>query len=157
MKVELWAMGKSKASWVKDASTQYHRRLQQFTAFGYEELHGIKVPKRATAKTIQNAEADYTLRRLSSSDKLFLLDERGKSMDSRKFASWLEQLQHQGGNRLIFLIGGAYGFDQRLYERATGMVRLSAMTISHQLVRVLALEQLYRAYSILNNHPYHND
>ena len=102
-------------------------------------------------------EAEKYLEKIKDDDFVILLDENGKEYNSRMFANFIEQRQNQSIKRLIFIVGGAFGFDEKLYTRANMTIALSKMTFSHQLVRIIFLEQIYRAYSIINNFPYHND
>ena len=157
MKIELWAIAKSKPSWVADACVVLAKRCTHFGSFDYVEYPAPKIKSSATVAQVQEADASLVLGKLLRGDRLYLFDEVGKSYTSRKFAAWLEQIQLQGGSRIVFLIGGAYGHHLSVRARAVGTVQLSSMTFSHQLARVVALEQFYRAYAILNNHPYHND
>ncbi|MFK8054634.1 MAG: 23S rRNA (pseudouridine(1915)-N(3))-methyltransferase RlmH [Saprospiraceae bacterium] len=157
MTVELWTLGKTKAPWLKSGIAQFTERLPHLTSFEYVEWPRPKLPKKPSAEQIKSLEQAYLLDKLKPSDQLHLFDEKGKTFTSRGFSEHLEKLQHRGGSRIIFLIGGAFGFGESLYQRATGKIRLSDMTFSHQVVRVMALEQLYRGYSILRGLPYHND
>ena len=157
MTLELWTIGRSRDAWLREGIAVYTKRLPHLIPFVYEELAGPRLGARPTAAATLAAEAAYVLERLRPTDLLYLFDEGGKSFDSRSFADYLERLQHQAGSKIIFLIGGAYGFGESLRARAQGKVSLSPMTLSHQLVRILALEQLYRGMSILRGLPYHND
>ena len=157
MTLALWCVGRSKAPWLREAVETYAARLPHLLPFEYEEWPGPKLPRRPSPQQTLDAEADYLIARLRPTDRLYLFDEGGKAFTSRKFAAYLERLQHQTGARIVFLIGGAYGFGESLQQRADGSVSLSPMTLSHQLVRVVALEQLYRGMSILRGLPYHND
>ena len=105
----------------------------------------------------KRAEGAEILRLLQSSDRLVLLDERGKELTSRAFAGYMEKAMASGLRRLVFLIGGPYGFSEEVYGRADDQVSLSKMTFSHQMVRLFAVEQLYRAQTILRGEPYHHD
>ena len=157
MTLELWCIGRSREAWLRDGIAVYTARLPHLIPFRYDELPGPRLPARATPELTLAREADHVLDRLRATDLVYLFDERGRAMDSRAFADYLERLQHQAGSRVVFLIGGAYGFGESLRQRARGTVSLSPMTLSHQLVRILAAEQLYRGMSILRGLPYHND
>lgn len=157
MTLALWCVGRTKEAWLREASAVYTARLPHLTRFEYEEWPGPKLPKMASPKQTLELEAKYLRLKLKPNDRLFLFDERGKVLTSRRFAAHLESLQTGGGSRIIFLIGGAYGFEESIRTRAEGSVSLSPMTLSHQLVRAVALEQLYRALSITRGLPYHND
>jgi 23S rRNA (pseudouridine1915-N3)-methyltransferase len=155
--VELWTLGKTKTPWLKQGIAQFTERLPHLTPFEYVEWPGPKLPKKPSPEQIKSLEESYLLDKLKPSDQLHLFDEKGKTYTSRAFSNHLEKLQHRGGSKIIFLIGGAFGFGESLYSRANGKVRLSDMTFSHQVIRVMALEQLYRGYTILRGLPYHND
>ena len=135
----------------------YAARLPHLTPFRYEEWPGPKLPKKPTPARTLELEAEYLLAKLKPADHLCLFDEGGRGFTSRAFAAHLESLQHRSASRIVFLIGGAYGFGESLRQRADERVSLSPMTLSHQLVRAVALEQLYRGVSILRGLPYHND
>lgn len=157
MTVALWALGRTKDAGVAARIRELAKRTARLGRFEYAELDGPRVSGKAEPAQVKRAEADYLLGRLGGNDRLQLLDERGKRFDSRAFAAWLDGLQLGGGSRLVFLVGGAYGFGDSLYARAEASVSLSDMTFSHQLARLMAVEQLYRAHAILRGHPYHND
>lgn len=157
MRVELWAIGATKDAWLREGIAQYVRRIPRLTPFEYRELAPGKVRGRVAAHRSRAAEEEVVLSSLSAADRLILFDEAGKRLDSRAYAKYLEGLQHGGGSRIVLLVGGAYGFGESLYARAEGRVRLSDMTLTHQMARLLAAEQVYRAYSILRGLPYHND
>ena len=157
MKVSLWYIGKNKQQFVEDGISYYINKIKHYCKFELRLFPKAKLGKHAKAVEHKKAEATNILAKLQASDVLVLLDERGKVFDSIAFANWLEQKQVYAQGNIIFLIGGAYGFDQSLYERANGKVSLSKMTFSHQLIRISFLEQLYRAYSIINNEKYHNE
>lgn len=130
----------------------YLRRVQPFLPVGVKEL-----PDSGSGKEAPEKEAAAVLKALTPTDTLILLDEKGKLMDSRQFAAFLEKLQGQSVQKLVFLAGGAYGFDRSVRERSKDAISLSPMTFNHQLVRVIFMEQLYRAATILSGHPYHHD
>jgi 23S rRNA (pseudouridine1915-N3)-methyltransferase len=152
MKIECWFIGKTRESYVTEGISLYHKRLNRFLSTELVELKDSKLGVNAPEE-----EATIILNRLNPTDSLYLLDEKGKQYNSKAFALALDKILMQTQGRLIFLIGGAYGFHPSIYERAKGMISLSAMTMNHQLIRVVLLEQLYRAGTILNNHPYHNE
>ena len=157
MKVELWVVGRTKEPWLREGMAPYLTRLPRLTAFAYEEVHPGKVRGTPDARALLAAESAAVESRLAPGDRLVLFDERGRRLTSRGLADHLESLQHGGGSRIVLLLGGAYGFGERLRARAEGSLRLSDLTLTHQMARLLALEQVYRAYSILRGLPYHND
>ena len=126
-------------------------------SFDYREWPAPKLRGKPKAAQVLEAEGKYVLSKLESGDRLILLDEGGKQFDSRGLADWLEEQLSRSPGRLILLIGGAYGFSPLLYSRAEAKLSLGKLTFSHQLVRVMTLEQVYRAFTILRDHPYHND
>ena len=157
MKVFVWAIGKTTEGYLKDGMSIYLKKLKHYVPFAYDELPAIKVNKHTTREQLKIKESELILSRLKNDDYLVLLDEKGKAYSSRAFSKQLNKWQAQSGKRLIFLIGGAFGFSDALYARANAKLSLSDMTFSHQMVRLFLLEQLYRGYSIQRNEPYHND
>jgi len=156
MKITLWTIGATNEAYLKEGISIYQKRLKHYTNFSIEDFK-IKVPKSADPKTVKKLEAAFIMKKFQTSDVLILLDERGKTYSSREFATFIEKKQVAGTRQLIFLIGGAFGFDEAIYKRANGKLSLSAMTFSHQMIRLFFCEQLYRGFTILNNEPYHND
>jgi len=156
MKIELWTIGKSFFSFVDEGEKEFSKRMAKYTQFE-SKTFTVKL-KSNDPQHIKKEEADKIFQKLQPNDILWLLDENGISCKSRKFAKLLQNQMMVGvSKRFIFLVGGAYGFDESLKERANQMLSLSPMTFSHQLIRIIFLEQLYRAFTIINNEPYHND
>lgn len=135
----------------------YQQRLTHYLPFQLQVLPDVKTGKSASTDALKKAEAQLVIKKLGSDDTLILLDEKGKAFSSRQFATWIEKHQMSGTKKLVFLIGGAFGFSDELYARANAQLSLSNMTFSHQMIRLFFLEQLYRANTILKNEPYHND
>jgi len=133
----------------------FRKRLSHYVPFKIETLPDLKKTRNLTMKEVQNQEAILMLKRLKSNDYVVLLDERGKEYNSISFAEHLNALEGRV-NHLVFVIGGPYGFSEEVYQRAQARISLSKLTFSHQLVRVIFMEQLYRAYTILKGEPYHN-
>lgn len=156
MKVELWAIGKTNERYLEDGMALYEKRLKHYLPFQWSILPDIKGAGSLSAQQLKAKEGESILSKLKDDDLLILLDERGRSFSSGGFATYLDKKLQQSQRRLIFLIGGAYGFSDALYERANDQLSLSSMTFSHQMVRLFFLEQLYRAMTILRNEPYHN-
>jgi len=150
-------IGKSTRNFVQDGETEYLKRLRRFHKVEKIELPDIKNAKNLSPKELKREEGKKFLNILQPNDSLILLDEQGKTYNSREYATFLEKKLAQTAGHTIFAIGGAFGFSDEIKQRANGLLSLSEMTFSHQLVRVIFLEQLYRAFTILNNHPYHND
>ena len=157
MKVCVWAIGKTSEKYLTTGQDIYLKKLKHYVPFSYEEYPAVKVNKNTPRTQVKKLEETLIFGKLKSDDYLVLLDEQGKSYSSRAFSDQLNKWQSRPGKRLIFLIGGAFGFSEAMYQRANSKLSLSAMTFSHQMVRLFLLEQLYRGYSIQRNEPYHND
>ena len=112
--------------------------------------------KKNNENEIKKIEGENILKKIKNNDLLFLLDEKGENYNSRKFADFLK-IKLKESKTIIFVIGGAFGFSKEVYAKSNGLISLSKMTFSHQIIRLFFTEQLYRAFTILNNHPYHND
>ena len=157
MKLELWTLGDTRLDFVQEGSQRYEKRLRNFYPFEHKIIPYAKNTKNLSEAEQKTKEGEAVLKRLESQDVLILFDERGQSLSSLGLADWLQQQFNQSPRRLVFLIGGAYGFSPELYQRAQAKLSLSKMTFSHQLVRLLVMEQLYRAAAILHHHPYHHE
>lgn len=154
MKIELWLVGKS-MNYVEAAVDRYEKRIHRYLPFETIIIPDVK-SKIADAEKLKQAEGELILKRLQPTDHLILLDEKGKSPDSVQFAQQLNEFMLSGKKKLVFLVGGAYGFSDEVYQRANERLSLSNMTFSHQIIRILFIEQLYRAFTIINNEPYHH-
>ncbi len=157
MKVELWAIGKTSERYLEEGIRLYQDRLRHYLRFEFRTLPDLKKTGRYQPEQIKTLEGERVLKALSPSDYLVLLDERGKQLTSLQLAEYMNHKLQLSHKRLLFLIGGAYGFSSELYQRAQGKIALSKMTFSHQMARLFMAEQLYRAMTILNNEPYHNE
>ncbi len=157
MKVLFWVVGKTTESYLRTGVEQYQKRLKHYLPFDYEVIPEPKKMGKKSPGQTKEAEAKMILDRLKPDDYLILLDEKGKAYSSVKFAAYVDRRLQLPHRRLVFLTGGAYGFDSRVYQRANALLSLSEMTFSHQMVRLFFLEQLYRAMTILRNEPYHNE
>jgi 23S rRNA (pseudouridine1915-N3)-methyltransferase len=156
MKISLLAIGKTDDSRIVSLTDDYLKRLQHYITIEFQIIPDLKKVKKRTTEQQKQAEGEEILKHLAPSDMLILLDEGGKSFDSVAFSGFLQKKMNSGLKNLIFVIGGPYGFSDRVYDRADGKVSLSAMTFSHQMIRVFFVEQLYRAFTILRNEPYHH-
>ena len=156
MKILLIVVGKTDQKWLIDGIGQYAERLTHFAQFEMQVIPDIKNTKNMDFQTQKVREGEQILKLLLPSDDVYLLDDKGKEMSSPEMASWLEKRMSQSTKRLVFIIGGPYGFSPDVYARVPGRVSLSKMTFSHQMVRLIFVEQLYRAFTILNNLPYHH-
>lgn len=157
MKVSLLYIGKTNQKFVKEGFEMFAKRLQHYCRFQELVIEDIKNAGKMPREELKKQEGEKLLAKVSNTDFLILLDEKGKQFTSVQFAAWIEQLMVQGKTHLIFAVGGAFGFSETVYKRADAKLRLSDMTYSHQIIRVIFAEQLYRAFTIINNEPYHND
>ncbi len=157
MNIDILAIGKTDSSQVETLVGEYLRRLNFYTKVTWTVLPDPKNRRTLSADTQKRQEGALILKQLSEGDWLVLLDEKGKEMRSMEFADWMQKRMNSGVKRLCFVIGGPYGFSKAVYQRANELLSLSRMTFSHQIVRVLFAEQLYRAFTILHNEPYHHE
>ncbi len=156
MKVETWFIGKTADAYLEEGMNKYAKKLPHYIPFEQVVIPDVKNGGKLSVIQLKKKEAELVLKKLKPQDGLILLDEKGKQMTSEILATWMDSQLQMPYRRLIFLVGGAFGFDQQLYQRANGKLSLSLMTFSHQMVRLFLLEQLYRAMTILRNEPYHN-
>lgn len=157
MKLILLVIGKTDESWLREGMEEYAGRLSRYLPFEMEVIPDLRNRKRLSEAEQKQAEGELILARLKPGDRLYLLDERGKQPRSTELAEWLQRNMNAGYKRLILTVGGPYGFSDAVYDRADGKLSLSKLTFSHQMVRLFALEQLYRAMTILRNEPYHHE
>jgi 23S rRNA (pseudouridine1915-N3)-methyltransferase len=157
MKIKLIVVGKSAFDFVKEGEVVYESRLVHYLPFEKIVLPDIKNPKNFSKDELKKKEGELILSKVTSQDFLVLMDENGSYFSSVKFSEWLNQKLNEGTRSLVFVIGGAFGFSKEVYERSNYLISLSKMTFSHQLVRIIFLEQLYRAQTILKGEPYHHD
>lgn len=157
MKVLFWVIGKTNEQYLNSGIDIYAKRLGHYLPFEMEVLPDVRQAKNLSSQQLKEKEGAYLLNRLKNDDLLILLDEKGKQFDSVSFASYLDRQLQMPYRRLIFQVGGAFGFSEAVYKRANAKLALSKMTFSHQMVRLFFLEQLYRAMTILRNEPYHNN
>lgn len=156
MKTELIVVGKTVSKHLDTCIDDYVGRISHYMPFTTTTIPELKNTKALSEQQQKEREGELILQRLTSSDTLVLLDENGKEMRSIEFASWLEKRQ-QSTRKLVFVIGGPYGFSPDVYNRANEKMSLSQMTFSHQMVRLVFVEQLYRACTIIKGEPYHHE
>lgn len=156
MQVELIVIGKTNATYLQTGIAEYIGRLKHYVPFAMKVIPDIKNAKSLSQEQLKVKEGELILKILEKSDFLVLMDEKGKTFSSVEFSKYIQNHMLSGRKRVIFVIGGAYGFSQDVYQRANGKVALSKMTFSHQMVRLIFVEQLYRAMTILKGEPYHH-
>lgn len=158
MVIELVVVGKTVGAWLEMGIDEYLKRLKHYTRLMVTVIPELKNAKNLREDQIRTTEGELILGKIASpGDYLVLLDENGTLPEgSVCFAEWLQGIMNRGTKRLVFVIGGAYGFSPAVYDRANEKVSLSKMTFSHQMVRLIFTEQLYRAFTILGGEPYHH-
>jgi 23S rRNA (pseudouridine1915-N3)-methyltransferase len=156
MKICLLVIGKTDEAYLQSGIELFLKRIPHYLPFEMKAISDIKNSKNLSEDQQKEKEGELILQQISASDELFLLDEQGLEVSSVGFARFLEKKMVSGIKRLVFVIGGPYGFSGNVYSRAIGKVSLSKMTFSHQMVRLIFLEQLYRAMTILKGEPYHH-
>ena len=156
MKIKLIAVGKTDNVNLQHFIDDYIKRLGFYVSFEFFVIPDIKNTKSLSESIQKQKEGENILKQVSPSDILILLDENGKNYSSEGFSEFLQKKMNSGIKQLVFVVGGPYGFSQQVYDRANGKVSLSSMTFSHQMVRMFFIEQLYRAFTILRNEPYHH-
>ena len=156
MKLCLMVVGETDDADLKDAIDRYIGRLKHYCSFEVEVLKSPKQFKKLGQSELKNAEGKLILENLSNQDFLVLLDEKGTEFTSVGFSEKLQKWLNSGHKRIVFLIGGAFGFSEEVYQRANFKLGLSKLTLTHQMVRLFFTEQLYRAFTILKNEKYHH-
>lgn len=157
MEITLLVMGKSTSRQLAPAIADYQLRLKHYIPFVMRELPDVKKGRGMTVEQQKEAEGKVFLSVIQPGDMIVLLDERGKEFSSMEFAQYLESKMISGLKRLIFVVGGPYGFSQEMYARANYKVSLSRMTLTHEMIRLLFVEQIYRAMTILRGESYHHE
>jgi len=157
MKITLLTVGKTDKKWVKEGIDIYTSRLTHYIKFSMVEIPELKNVSALSKDEIKVKEGELILKSLRPDDHVILLDERGEQFSSIAFASKIESHMSRGGSDMVFVVGGAYGFSDQVYARANGKISLSKMTFSHQMVRAIFIEQLYRAFTIMRGEPYHHE
>ncbi len=157
MSIELIVIGKTDMKEVSSLIEMYARRINFYCKFTFTTLPDLRNNKKMSTQQQSQLEGEAILRQITDGDYVVLLDEHGDEMRSLEFAEWMQKRLNSGMKRLVLVIGGPYGFSEEVYRRANGKVSLSKMTFSHQIVRAIFLEQLYRAFTILHNEPYHHE
>ncbi|MBD1366884.1 23S rRNA (pseudouridine(1915)-N(3))-methyltransferase RlmH [Mucilaginibacter sp. ZT4R22] len=156
MKITFITVGKTEDAYLKDGIEKYVKRLKHYTKLELAEIPELKNTKALTEDQQKTKEAELILKKVTPQDHLILLDEAGQEFTSVQFANYLNKRAISSVASLVFVVGGPYGFDQSVYQRANDKISLSRMTFSHQMVRLFFAEQLYRAFTIIKGEPYHH-
>lgn len=157
MEIILLTVGKTETVYLQTGIDEYCRRLKRYIPFAIKCLPDIKNARKLTESQQKEEEGKMILNELSSSDHAVLLDEKGESFTSRGFSEFIQKCMTGGKKRIVFVVGGPYGFSPNVYSRADAKISLSKMTFSHEMVRLFFTEQVYRAMTILRGEPYHHD
>jgi len=157
MKINLLCIGKTDDKEIKNLINYYLTRLPRHWNFEITEIPDVKSARNLTPDLLKKEEAKLFLNQIENTDLVVLLDEKGKQFTSREFAQKLDSYQNNSIKKICFLVGGAYGFSEEMYQRANEKISISKMTFTHQMIRLFFVEQIYRADQILQGKPYHND
>ena len=157
MKITLLTVGKTDKDWVRQGLDIYVSRLKHYIPFGIVEIPELKNVSALSKEQIKNKEGELILKNVRQTDDVILLDERGKEYTSVELAKIIQDKISYAGKDIVFVIGGAYGFSDAVYQRSNSKLSLSKMTFSHQMVRAIFAEQIYRAFTIMRGEPYHHE
>ncbi|ADQ78348.1 protein of unknown function DUF163 [Paludibacter propionicigenes WB4] len=157
MKITFLTVGKTTNQYLIKLQEEYQNRLKFYIPFETVVIPELKNTKNLSVNEQQEKEADLILKAFEANDEVILLDERGKQYTSVGFSEFMAKKMLASHKRMIFVVGGPYGFSERVYQRANGKISLSSMTFSHQMIRLIFTEQLYRAMTILKGEPYHHE
>ena len=157
MNIELVVVGKTDSAEVESLVAMYAKRINRYCKFSVTTIADVRNTRNMAASRQKQLEGEMILKNIDEGDFLVLMDERGAQYTSMEYAQWLQKRMLSGVKRLVLVIGGPYGFSEEVYARANGKISLSKMTFSHQIVRAIFAEQLYRAFTILHNEPYHHE
>jgi len=156
LKIIILTLGKTSASYLREGTSIYLDRLKHYAKLEYKELPDVPA-KGLSPDGLKEKEGEQLIKQLKQDDHVLLLDENGEHFSSRSFAEMLQRRMNSGVKQLVLIIGGAFGFSDAMYSRANGKISFSKMTYSHEMIRLLLVEQLYRAHTILKGESYHHD
>lgn len=157
MKITFIVIGKTNQSALIQLIDDYQRRLKHYTNFESLTIPELKNSKNISEKEQKDKEGELIIKQLEQGDEVILLDEKGKEYTSVAFSEFIAKKMMSSNKRMVFVVGGPYGFSENVYARANALISLSAMTFSHQMIRLIFVEQLYRAFTILKGEPYHHE
>lgn len=157
MNIKLIVVGKNEQKYLKEALDIYIKRLTHYINFEIVVLPDVKNAKNMSVSELKDKEAELILKHSAKADKVVLLDEKGKEYSSVEFSKYIEKQMNASLKTLAFVVGGAFGFSDKVYSQANEKLSISKMTFSHQMIRLLFVEQLYRAFTIIKGEPYHNE
>lgn len=157
MKINLIVVGKTQKKFLIEGEAEYTKRLKRYIQFQKIEIPDLKNAKKLSEDEIKKEEGKLILSKITPSGLVVLLDDKGEMHSSMQFSNWLQDQMNKGFKHITFVIGGAYGFSDEVYQAGNLQLSLSKMTFSHQMIRLFFTEQIYRAFTILNNEPYHHE
>lgn len=157
MKITLLQIGKTTNSDLRGIIEDYSKRINRYLPFEIITIPDLKYSKKVDIDSLKNKEGEMIIQRIRQDNEIILLDVKGKELSSKEFSVFIHSKMNYSKKGLLFIIGGAYGFSNKVYEIAKDKISLSKMTFSHQLIRIIFLEQLYRAFTIIHGEPYHNE
>ena len=157
MKIKLLAIGKTDDKNLQLLISSYEARLKHYIKYEMELIPDLKNVKNLSESEQKEKEGELILKRINPTDQLILLDEKGVMHTSKEFSNFMQKKMNSGIKQLVLVIGGPYGFSKTIYQKAQGKISLSKMTFSHQMIRLFVVEQIYRAFTILRNEPYHHE
>ncbi len=157
MEIILITVGKTTTDYIQTGINEYIKRLKRYIPFSIKSLPDIKNARKLTESQQKEEEGKLIISEVSISDYVVLLDEKGVMLTSRGFSDFIQKGMLMGKKRMLFVVGGPYGFSQNVYDRANSLLSFSKMTFSHEMIRLFFTEQLYRAMTILKGEPYHHD
>jgi 23S rRNA (pseudouridine1915-N3)-methyltransferase len=156
MKIIFLTVGKTEDAYLKEGIEKYVKRLKHYCKLELVDLNELKNTKALTPDQQKTKEAEMILKKVAATDYVVLLDENGTEFTSQQFAAYLDKRSISSSANIVFIVGGPYGFDQSVYQRANDKLSFSRMTFSHQMIRLFFTEQLYRAFTIIKGEPYHH-
>src|SRR5690554_2445814 len=157
MNIKLILVGKTEEKYLKEGIEIFQRRLKHYIPFEIIIIPPLKDIKNLSANIIKDREGELILKQIEKIDKVYLFDEKGEEFSSRGFADFFQKNMNLGTKSIGFVVGGAFGFYKEVYSRVGGRISISKMTFSHQMIRLMIVEQIYRAFTIIKNEPYHNE
>jgi len=157
VKINLLVVGKTNQKHLIQGEEEYLKRLRKYIQFEKIEIPELKNAKKMSQNEIKKEEGKLILSKLNPNGVIVLLDDKGSSKTSIQFSKWLQEKMNRGYKHITFIVGGAYGFSDEVYQRTNEQLSISKMTFSHQMIRLFFIEQTYRAFTILNNEPYHHE
>lgn len=157
MQIQLIVTGKTESLWVQQGTDLYYKRIRHYIPFNVRVIPGLRNAKNLSPAVYKEKEGELLIPVIKEEKDVYLMDEQGREFSSREFAGFVEKKMNSGCRNLIFIIGGPYGFSEEIHRTAAGSISLSRLTFSHQLVRLVFAEQLYRACTIIKGESYHHD